>query len=127
MTPAHVAYFLRQHLRVPSREVQVFSPDHPAPSIVTPRHEETLFQGLFAIHYTSTTSNTTCRIIRATDYTKLLGIDQAHATTLAHIPINDMNQRIRAASPKSLITILFRSLHILEKEDPNAYSNITLR
>ena len=36
VAPAHITYFLRQHLRVPSREVPIFSPNHPAPSILIP-------------------------------------------------------------------------------------------
>ena len=121
--PAHVTYFLRQHLRVPSREVPVFSPNHPAPSIIIPRHEEKLFNGLFAIHYSSNKDITTCRIIRTSDYSKLLGIDQVHTNILTYIPVEDMDQRIRAAAPKSLITILLRSLHMLEKEDARTHSN----
>ena len=34
-----------------------------------------------------------------------------------------MDQQIRAAAPKSLFTILLRSLHMLEKEDARTHSN----
>ena len=123
VAPAHIAYFLRQNLRVPFKEMPVFSPDHPAPSILTPRPEEDVFQGLFATHHSSNNKSETCRIVHTIDYASLIGIDNIHTAMLADIPPTTMEGRIRAAAPKHLLTTIFRALHTLEAEDAKAYAN----
>ena len=123
VAPAHIAYFLRQNLRVPFKEMPIFSPDHPAPSILTPRPEEDVFEGLFATHHSSNNKSETCRIVRTIDYARLIGIDNIHAAMLADIPPTTMEGRIRAAAPKHLLTIVLRALHTLEAEDARAHAN----
>ena len=123
MAPAHIAYFLRQNLRVPFKEMPIFSPDHPAPSILTPRPEEDVFEGLFATHHSSNNKSETCRIVRTIDYARLIGIDNIHAAMLADIPPTPMEGRIRAAAPKHLLTIILRALHTLEAEDARAHKH----
>ena len=123
VAPAHIAYFLRQNLRVPFKEMPIFSPDHPAPSILTPRPEEDVFEGLFATHHSSNNKSETCRIVRTIDYARLIGIDNIHAAMLADIPPTTMEGRIRAAAPKHLLTIVLRALHTLEAEDARTHAN----
>ena len=115
--PAIISTFMRQNLDVPSKEYPLFKPSRPAPPILHPRPEETFFNGLFAIHLSSTVSkDERCRVIQLYDYAKLLGLDRLHTSTLPILPNPMLNQRLRTAAPRQALTILLRSLHSLEDE-----------
>jgi hypothetical protein len=98
----------------------VFDADGPGPSIVTPRPEQSFFQGFFAIWYTDPS---TCYSIDMYNVLLLLGLYPLHITTLYTIPTDICEQRCHIYPEKEGIK---ETLQAISQSDMKCQRNITL-